>query len=178
MFDIEVAPVGRGPRQGAPDRAAPRYGALKRFGQPVKEWRQEMLLDWKPAIGRLHPETAAHARHLAREAPLAGGIADVLDHGIAEYYVEGPIAKRQRAGVSGHPLGGARQVGAGPRHVQQDQPRLHGSELPIVGRAADIEDARIGADRKLPHKALHAAAAEAPREPSQRGEWRRHSYIL
>src|ERR1019366_3255900 len=38
MFDIEVSPVRRRPRQNAPHSAAPRYRALPRFRQPVKEW--------------------------------------------------------------------------------------------------------------------------------------------
>src|ERR1039458_6284997 len=137
-----------------------------------------MLLHGKPAIRRLHPESAPHPRHLAREALLAGGVADVLDHRIAEDHVEGLVTKRQPATVSRHPLGRARQVGAGPRHVQQDQARLHRNHPPIVRRAAHIQHARLPADRELPHKALHAPAAETPREPFQRGEWRRHSYIL
>ena len=66
--------------------------------------------------------------------------------------------------IAGHPLRGASKVGLGARHVQQYQAGRCIDELPIVGCAADIEHPRLRRDPALTHKALHALAAEAPRE--------------
>ena len=50
-------------------------------------------------------------------------------------------------------------TGLRARPVQQ-----HQSRLPVVGSAADIEDARLRADAALTHEAEHAPPAEAPGE--------------
>ena len=69
----------------------------------MDERGEQMLLDGKPAVGGLHPVGAADAGDFAGKSALAGGVADVLDDGIAEDDVEGFIAEGQAAAVAGHP---------------------------------------------------------------------------
>jgi len=55
-------------------------------------------------------------------------------------------------------------TGLRARPVQQHQSRRHGNQLPVVGSAADIENASLRADAALTHEAEHAPPAEAPGE--------------
>ena len=100
---IESPAVFRRPRQGAPDCPPRNDRALPGLGQPVDEGREQVLLHREPAVGSLDPVTPAHARRLAGETLLAFGAAHVLDGGVAEYHVEGPVAERQPAAVPRHP---------------------------------------------------------------------------
>ena len=84
---------------------------------------QQVLLYREPAVRCLHPESAAHPRDFARETLLAGGIAYVFDHRVAEDHVEGAVAERQTAAVAGHPIGRASKVVFRAGCIEQCQSR-------------------------------------------------------
>ena len=108
----------------------------------MNDRRQQVLFDGEPAIRRLHPIGPSYARHLAREALLAGGISHMFDDGVTEDDVERLSRKGQRPAVAGDPGSGAAQIVLRPRRIQQRDARTLRDQLPTIGRASDVENAR------------------------------------
>ncbi len=115
----------------------------------------EMRFERKIAIGRLDVVRAAHPRAFRGELSLPLKRPDVLDDAVGIDNVELIGLELERAAIALDVCHVWRH-GVGQRpDVQERDARLHGSQLPIERRSADVEHACGGADSKEPHEVPH-----------------------
>src|SRR5262245_15934175 len=103
MLQVKSSPIGRGPNNHRPQINSRHDAALPAWRQPVHDRREQVLFDWKPAIGGLGPESPADAHDFLREPSLTVRVADVFDHRVGKNDIEFAIAKWKSAAVARDP---------------------------------------------------------------------------
>jgi len=118
-----------------------------------------MWLDREPAVGRLDVVAAADSFGFSGERDAVFLAGNVFHNGVREGQIECAIVERQMASVGDYPLKASVGV-VGLREIYDHDARQRLEEIPIIGRAADVDDAGVFRNRKCLREPAEAAAAE------------------
>lgn len=108
---------------------------------------------------RLHVVTQAHSFGFSGECDTVCLARNVFDNGVRECQIEGAISERQMASVGDYPLKASVDA-VGLREIYDHDARQRLEEVPIIGRAADVDDAGVFRNRKGIREPAEATAAE------------------
>ncbi len=120
---------------------------------------QQMRLNGKVPVGRLHPIPPSGPHCFAGKLFLRFGPAHVLDYGIAENYVEGAFVERESAAIAADILKSRRRCRAAflrPRRVQEDNGPCARKEAPDFRSATYVENPQPRRPRKGRRKSPHS----------------------
>jgi hypothetical protein len=118
-----------------------------------------MRLDREPAVGRLNVVGSTHSLGLSCKCDTVFLAGDVFDNRVREGQIEHAISERQMASVGDYPLKASVGV-VGLREIYDHDARQRLEEIPVIGRAADVDNARAFRNRKCLREPAEAAAAE------------------